>query len=290
MNIKMSSTRLAMLLPLAGTPLACSGGGSVNIGETQAVGSKLSDYAASWDGYAEAFTFMPSGSDRIRVIIDANGQGTLQLGDATPYPPPTDPNVGYPPGVDSFQTGDAFIEGVLYPVHAARVQTERIQLGLKPRDLYAPWCMLQTPVTSSYTTGLVYFDAGAYVHMEGGVEAGSDGGLDGATDAGDTTTYYNCVPTFSEGQTGSGASAQCTVFTDQNGTQSEQINCGKYAVCVSSCACTATSCTARPLLPADAPPSQYPAELDAALDSTGMILTGTLNIPPNRVTVHLQKH
>jgi len=54
------------------------------------------------------------------------------------------------------------------------------------------------------------------------------------------------------------------------------------------CACTATSC-AISTLPADATANQYPYELDAALDTTGKNLTGTLNMDGTRITVHLQR-
>ena len=39
---------------------------------------------------------MPDGSDRVRLTIAANGQGTFEVGNAALLPPPTDPNVGYP--------------------------------------------------------------------------------------------------------------------------------------------------------------------------------------------------
>ena len=79
--------------------------GAVNIGNTTAVGSQLSDYAATWDGYAEATTFS-DGSDHVRLTIDASGQGSLVVGDSAPLPAPTDPTVGYPPGAgNEFQTG-----------------------------------------------------------------------------------------------------------------------------------------------------------------------------------------
>src|SRR5450432_936374 len=95
------SRALVALLCGAGFSAACSGGGAVNIGNTAVIGSQLSDYAASWDGYAEAYTFMPDGSDRVRLTIDANGQGTLEVGNAALLPPPTDPNVGYRPALSS---------------------------------------------------------------------------------------------------------------------------------------------------------------------------------------------
>jgi hypothetical protein len=56
------------------------------------------------------------------------------------------------------------------------------------------------------------------------------------------------------------------------------------------CACTATSCSVVPTVAAGAIPSGYPVELDAALDSTGKTLTGTLALSTDlRVTVVLQK-
>jgi hypothetical protein len=130
---------------LALTPLACSNESTVDIGGN--TGSKLSDYAASWDGYAEAFQF-ESGSDRIRIVLDANGQGTLEVGDGPMLPPP-DPDVGWPPGVtlDGLVQNQAVLKvGFRYPIQQARVEANRIQLTVTPAELYRPWCQAQTPI------------------------------------------------------------------------------------------------------------------------------------------------
>ncbi len=145
--------RLTLLsLVLTAGPLACSTGENVNIGDTQQLGGKLSDYAAEWDGYAEAYTFQPSGSDRIHMTLDAQGNGSIRVGTDPLLPPPTDPNVGFPPGREypkDIVADTGLREGFLYPLHAAQVDAARIRIGLKPFDYYAPWCALQTPTTSS---------------------------------------------------------------------------------------------------------------------------------------------
>ena len=55
--------------------VACGGEGPVDIGN-DVTGERLEDYVASWDGYAEAFDF-GDGSDRVRIELDANGEGSL---------------------------------------------------------------------------------------------------------------------------------------------------------------------------------------------------------------------
>jgi hypothetical protein len=283
------SRALVALLCGAGFSAACSGGGAVNIGNTNVVGSQLSDYAASWDGYAEAYTFTPDGSDRVRLTIAANGQGTFEVGNAALLPSPTDPNVGYPPGKPDPLTGpnSGLSGGVLYPLYAARVQESRIQAGLKPNDYYGAWCALQTPyyILFNYMSSDVQIDSG--VPGDAGHGAAADGG-------GLVPIFgYSCVPGTGGGISGTGADEQCTVQIDStDGGQSNQaVDCGKFALCTRMvCVCTAASCTASPVVAAWAIPSDYPVELDAALDSTGKTLTGTLALSTDlRVTVVLQK-
>jgi hypothetical protein len=267
---------LVALLCGAGAPLACSGGGSVNIGNTEVAGSQLSDYAANWDGYAEAYTFSPDGSDRVRLTIDASGQGTFQVGNATTLlSPPTDPNVGYPPGIsvdgvspDGSNNGTR--EDFLYPIHAANVQEARIQLGIDPSDLYAAWCALQTPIPSYETTTVD--------------DAGVSNTVGGASDAGTVSTFYNCLPNVSSMSQGDNCS-----LLEPDGS-SDPVDCGKLYLCniARPCACTASGCTIPPL-PADATAAQYGGELDGALDTTGKMLTGTLTLNGQRITVHLTK-
>jgi hypothetical protein len=282
----MTNVRTRALLGLlcgAGIPLGCSGS-SVNIGNTNAIGSQLSDYAATWDGYAEAYTFMPDSSDRVRLTIGADGHGTVEVGDTALLPPPTDPNVGYPSaGQPQFAYGlnSGLAGGALYPIYAARVQESRIQAGLKPNDYYGAWCALQTP----------YYVLTGY--MSSGL-APPDGGYGGAPGAGEVPIYaYSCMPGAGGGASGTGADQQC--FTQNSsvdgGYTDYPVDCGKFALCTYGvCSCTATSCTASPVVAAGAIPSGYPVELDAALDSTGHTLTGTLALSSTlRVTVVLTK-
>jgi len=290
------SRALVALFCGAGFSAACSGGGAVNIGNTAVIGSQLSDYAASWDGYAEAYTFTPDGSDRVRLTISANGQGTLEVGNLALVAPPTDPNVGYPPGnEDTKETPTPPVwEGVLYPIYGAQVQTNRIQVGIKPNDYYAAWCALQTPFAFVAETS---FDAGL-PGLPGlpGVEvqwwAPVDGGA-GAADAASGTMMYFACP-FPPGGVESNAGTAAQMCDGENGLWGQAVvpvDCGKYYLCNSMvCACTATSCTSSPAMAVGSPPSQYPVELDAALDSTGKTLTGTLALSTDlRVTVVLQK-
>jgi hypothetical protein len=281
---KVGPRALVALLYGAGFSAACSGGGAVNIGNTNAVGSQLSDYAASWDGYAEAYTFMPDSSDRVRLTIGADGQGTVEVGDAALLPPPTDPNVGYPsrgqPQSDGSGLNSGLAGGVLYPIYAARVQESRIQAGLKPNDYYGAWCALQTP----------YYVLTGYM----GSGIGPDGGDGGAPGAGFVPTYgYSCVPGSGGGSSGSGADQQCFAQNSSvdGGYTDYPVDCGKFTLCTYGvCTCTATSCTSSPVVAAGAIPSGYPVELDAALDSTGKTLTGTLALSSTlRVTVVLTK-
>jgi hypothetical protein len=305
---------LVALLCGAGAPLACSGSGAVNIGNTNAIGSQLSDYAATWDGYAEAYTFTPDGSDRVRLTITGNGQGTFEVGNAALLPAPTDPNAGYPAGQPDPLIGpnQGLSGGMLYPVYAAQVQEDRIQAGLKPNDYYGAWCALQTP----------YYIINGYV-KSGVPDAGNDaicapyicGATACLTTCGGNTDcsspnvctammmfvrprsvpnfVYSCLPGAGGGISGQGSSEQCSVQVDAtDGSYSDQsVDCGKLALCTRNvCTCTASSCAAGPVVPAGTLPSGYPVELDAALDSTGKTLTGTLALSTDlRVTVVLTK-
>jgi hypothetical protein len=251
----MKTKALLLVLSGAAVGLGCSDGGSVNIGETQTAGAQLSDYAATWDGYVEAFQFWPDGSDRIRLTIDASGNGWLQIGDAALIAPATDPNVGYPPGAYSVTadvtsgtgTPTELSQGVLYPIHAATVETNRIKLGIDPKDIYADWCPLQTPYP------------------------------------GPGNEIYTCLPLNGAMSTpGQG----CTVLEPDGTTQ--PVDCAKLELCFpeTACTCTATACVAS-TVPAGSTVGQYPVELDGALDATGTTMTGTLTV--GRVTVHLTK-
>jgi hypothetical protein len=196
-----------LLLPLASAAAACSDGGNVDIGES--TGGKLSDYAASWDGYAEAYTFPGTMSDRVRLTLDANGRGNLRFGDAPLLPPATDPNVGYPPGA-SIQ-GFVVHDGFEYPVYDTRVETSRLQLGAWPEDFYAGWCTLQTMT---------------YAIDGGGV--------------------YTCLPPSPGGTIEGGTGTECALL-DASGTPMA-FDCLKLALCERPglCACGAAGCAPTP--------------------------------------------
>lgn len=175
---------------------------------------------------------------------------------------------------------------------SAQVQTNRIQVGIKPNDYYAAWCALQTPFAFAYET--ITADAGppglppglqvqeAWVPVDGGTGAG---------DAAAGTLMYFACPFMGGAESNPGTADAMCVGENGYGEAFIPVDCGKYYLCNAMvCACTATSCTSSPAVAAGSPPSQYPVELDAALDSTGKTLTGTLALSTDlRVTVVLQK-
>jgi hypothetical protein len=65
-----------------------------------------------------------------------------------PYPPATDPDVGYPPGVGvtefaSMRFGER--SGIHYPMRDARFEDGTLTFMWSTNDFYQDWCALQTP-------------------------------------------------------------------------------------------------------------------------------------------------
>jgi hypothetical protein len=113
----------------------------------------------SWTGYIENYQFR-SGSDAVRFAFatDATGAvtGTVILGNGTPPPPATDPNVGYPPGYGAQNGGPTQIggptyvaEGYVYTMRNATLDGARLRFGVALRELWHDWCALQTPIPGS---------------------------------------------------------------------------------------------------------------------------------------------
>ena len=128
------------LLSLVGT-LACSSGPKVDLGDgtnTTRLGERLSDYAAQWTGYAEAYTFA-DGSDLVRLSLDENGHGHLEFGSS----PPLTPLDADTPDI----TGYDQLLGFAYPV-AASIEDARLQLSTPQMEPFRAWCELQTPIES----------------------------------------------------------------------------------------------------------------------------------------------
>jgi hypothetical protein len=258
------ASKILWLVPLAWAPGACSTDGPVDIGHNVA---ELSDFAASWDGYAEAASFPKSGSDRVRLILHPNGEGTLELGDAAPVPPPTRAEGGYllsGVGGSEGSVDDAFRDGFKYPVHEARVEVGRIRFGISPLDLYGAWCALVPPVPN---------------------EQAASGYACGSSSGGKSSMPEDCFFSY--------PGADPMVF-DQ-----VPVDCGIFDLCVGgiggrTCTCTASACGAR-VTPTDGVSLDgYSVVVDAALDPGGTTLVGTLVIKDgpskvDRITIRMLK-
>jgi hypothetical protein len=246
----MRPIKLTALAAFTSMAAACSGGGTVDIGRT--AGAKLSDYAASWDGYAEAYAFDSTGSDRVRLTLDENGQGTVRFGDADLLAPPTDPNAGYPPGYDpaivdvNNPSPSLPAVGFAYPVVNTSVESSRIRLDADTRELFRGWCAIQPPVANDgFSTG------------------------------------YGCVANL-----GFGGDAGGCYQVASDGTTHVAIDCDKLGLCMNQtlCSCTASACSLAPLA------ADYGIQLDGALEMASGDLVGTLVLHGTRVTVRLQRN
>jgi hypothetical protein len=239
-------------------PLACSDQGS----STVYTGNQISDYVATWDGYAEAFTF-EDGSDRIRLRIAADGSGTIQVGDMALLPHPVDPAAATWNWRLGSTAATQLKPGFLYPIYGANVGTDRIRFGADFHDLYGEWCAAQTPYSFPLS------DPPLYACVP-------------------NPAQYNMVP--------SDDGTSCAV-TDSATGQPLSASCVTVMLCTSPppcvcnspylCACDATACAIPPIPNG----TDYPVKIDAALEDAGAKLVGTLatNDGYTRYTVRLTR-
>jgi hypothetical protein len=245
-------TRMKRMMPLVclgllAAPFGCSSEGNVNIGNTETIGGRLSDYVGTWTGYAQATVFS-DGSDHVSLTIDGNGHGTALFGNGAPPAVPTDPQVGPPvPAPSPNAPASSEIPGFAYPIHGTIVQSDRIQLGIDFNDFYAPWCALQTPQPAM---NVPTSDTGYYC----GPALGSN-----------LVKLEKLTPD----------ATTCTMYLLDGTTL--KVNCDWANLCAVTpvCTCTSSACTA--IRTADGSAlAQYPAEIDGQLDAAGTTLTGTL--------------
>ena len=175
----------------------------------------LSQGPTSWTGYIENYQF-PSGSDVIKFTstVDSAGQVkvTVFLGNGTPPPPATDPNVGYPPGLATEGTmldsaSNYWSEWFAYSMTSGTFQPQRLRFTINNYQLWSGWCALEKPI--------------------------DDSGL--------------CLPFWGGGGTTDGTNWQCYLQNPANG-QNTVVDCGKDNLCVMSrvCACSTTACVYDP--------------------------------------------
>lgn len=268
----MRTWQIGSALALAVALFGCSGGEPVSIGNDEKTGESLSDYGASWDGYIEGTT-LPSGSDRVRLVLDANGDGYLQLGDMPLLDPPSDAGAPYPndpnyPQYVQFGDADWFLkEGFRYTVQNANVEQKRIRLSVASWEFYKQWCELQTSYANPDPNGSPPYNCQPmYVH---GVNLAQDG----KCYAGSADDIPPLDPLDAP---------QIPPHYDYSALH--EIPCFLSSYCnggsITPCACSADGCTST---------DNTQLTLDAALEEGGNELTGTLVFTDN-FTVRLTRH
>ena len=158
---------------------------------------------------------LSDGSNRLTMTLsvagDGGASGTVLLGDGALLQPPTDPDVGYPPGAEfpPLPGGSlSFFEGFPYTMLDVHFSGSRLTFRLAEVELWTQWCALQTP----------------YRVLPNDVDGGWN---------------YECAPNWGP----SSDSMDCTT-QDPSTLQDVPIDCGKAGLCISyACACSATRCT-----------------------------------------------
>jgi hypothetical protein len=136
---------LALTAALAAT--GCSSG-PVSLGDGPPDGGQPATVA--WTGYIENFHF-DSGSDAIAIQITSMSPpltGTVLLGAGPELPPPSDPDVGYPPGFGQTEQSSANLpyEGFHFTITQGEVSADRIRFHIGQGEIWKDWCALQPPV------------------------------------------------------------------------------------------------------------------------------------------------
>ncbi len=171
-----------------------------------------------WTGYLENYQLQPSGSDHVTITFTSETTGTVFFGDPPALAPPTDPDVGYPPGVKLAGPGSVD-RGRPQEKFAFTIQNEiradaRITFNIAPDEVWDAWCRLQ----QSYP---LYTDPDASAPFE-----------------------YACLPLTGY----STVNGECFLGDPStDGGSQHPIDCGKLTLCYLMdrvCRCTATACNA----------------------------------------------
>ncbi|WP_437685656.1 hypothetical protein [Sorangium sp. So ce176] len=99
-----------------------------------------------------------SGPERVELVLDANGQGTLLFGEPTDLPPITDPDEVYLTNREANDAHDIFgLEhlkihpGFKYSVVAESGHGSEMSFHIWIMEVWEGWCAAQTPVSSPYS-------------------------------------------------------------------------------------------------------------------------------------------
>jgi hypothetical protein len=137
--------------PITGgpTPGACSGSGGTGGGVVEP-----GPFTGVWKGYVENYAFA-DGSDTVVMTLDAvtaQVAGHVTFANSSPPPPPTDPDVGYPPGT-SDPNFPMIYGGFSYSLLAGTFDGQRLKFNVAPRELWKQWCELQTSYADEVNPG-----------------------------------------------------------------------------------------------------------------------------------------
>jgi hypothetical protein len=97
-----------------------------------------------WTGHLVKDQF-PDGSNTLTMTIEfgPGGQvtGSILLGNGAILAPPTDPNIGYPPGSTGLVS---LVEGFPYAIQNAALEASHLALQFAENEVWTQWCALQT--------------------------------------------------------------------------------------------------------------------------------------------------
>lgn len=111
-------------------------------------GTTESTFEGRWVGTLQSGS-LPSGSDQVVLEIEAANIGepvvaTLVFGDGSPPSEPTDPEIGWPAGVDPQLDAVPVADGYFYPSLDGTRTGNTLRVDIAITELWSGWCALQT--------------------------------------------------------------------------------------------------------------------------------------------------
>jgi hypothetical protein len=162
-----------MLTGFAALAAGCSG-------ESVDLASGTPSLAGTWTATLTSAVFVANPKP-LRLVLDANGVGTLLVGDER-IPSPTDPAVGSPPEAE-VDAGDRtgltlhLYDGVEYPLVSPQAGTGRVSFAIDPVNAFEPLCTIQVPLLDGDGDYKCLPDWGGGVDRTGGGKQGRRRGL-----------------------------------------------------------------------------------------------------------------